>query len=220
MATVRQNRIYGDNDSAATLAHFLQFGIDQLNLTIPKGAQEKIITYVNLLNKWNKIHNLTAVRDLRSIFIRHIFDSLAVTSFIQGEKILDFGTGAGFPGIPLALALPEWQFVLLDSASKKTTFLNHVVLALGIKNVEIVTSRIEEYRSTPCFSTIITRATTKVDVILEKTEHLSDTYGQILVMKGKHPVDELKNITKFVELYPIQVPYLDEERHIVIMKKN
>ena len=202
------------------LAHLLQSGLDLLNLKLPKTTQEDIIKYINLLDKWNKIHNLTAIRDPKAILIRHIFDSLAIVPFIKGPDILDFGTGAGLPGIPLALALPEWNFVLLDSSNKKTTFLNHVVLSLNIKNVKVVTKRIEEFRFDRGFATIVTRATTKTGIVIDKTVHLCAGSWQILVMKGKNPKDELSDISKPFELHRIEVPYLDEERHIAIISHS
>lgn len=197
------------------LHHFLQSGLDILNLELPQKAQEEIIEYVELLNKWNKIHNLTAISDPKTILIKHIFDSLAIAPFIIGPDILDFGTGAGLPGIPLALMFPKWNFVLLDSVGKKTTFLSHVVLSLSIKNVKIVNKRIEEFRFDNYFATIVTRATTDIRTIIDKTKHLCAKSGQILVMKGKYPEDELSDITESFESYRIKVPYLDEERHII-----
>ena len=167
-----------------------------------------------LLNKWNKVHNLTAISEPKAILIRHIFDSLAIVPFIKGPDILDFGTGGGLPGIPLALLLPEYNFVLLDSAHKKTTFLQHVVLALNIKNIKIVTKRIEDFHFDRLFATIVTRATTKSDIIIEKVKHLCAKNGQILIMKGKNPAEELKSVKNF-ELYRLEVPYLNEERHVV-----
>jgi len=194
---------------------FLQSGLNKLKLELPEIILEKIIAYVALLNKWNKVHNLTAISDPKAILIRHIFDSLAITPFITGSDILDFGTGAGLPGIPLALVLPKYNFVLLDSANKKTTFLNHVVLSLDIKNVKIITKRVEEFDFDHPFATIVTRATAKADVIIDKTSHLCAKNGEILIMKGKNPKEELKTIKKPFELHRIEVPYLDEERHIV-----
>jgi len=202
--------------------HLLQSGLDALNLKLPKATQEDIIKYVNLLTKWNKVHNLTAICDPNAILIRHIFDSLAIVPFIKGPDILDFGTGAGLPGIPLALALPDWNFVLLDSSNKKTTFLNHVVFSLNIKNIKVVTKRIEEFRFDRGFATIVTRATMKTSMVLDKTAHLCAKFGQILIMKGKSPQNELNGITKFFEVHRIEVPYLNEERHIlrVVLRKR
>jgi 16S rRNA (guanine527-N7)-methyltransferase len=204
-----------NSDKTIDLLHFLKSGLDKLKLKSAKGVPEKIIAYVTLLNKWNKIHNLTSISDPKAILTRHIFDSLAITSFIKGPDILDFGTGAGLPGIPLALLLPEYNFSLLDSSHKKTIFLRHVVLALNIKNVEIITKRIEEFNLDRLFTTIVTRATAKLDVIVEKTENLCVKHGQLIIMKGKNPAKELKFIKNPFELYRIEVPCLNEERHVV-----
>lgn len=201
-------------------SQLLKNGISELQLNLSSAVQSSLMTYVELMDKWNKIHNLTAIRDVHSILIRHIFDSLAIAAFIRGPNILDFGTGAGLPGIPLALAHPEIGFVLLDSANKKTTFLKHVILSLGIKNVEIVTGRIEEFRFAPGFATIVTRATTQVGMIIEKTSHLCARHGQILMMKGKGYTEELKGVSQSLESYPVMVPYLDEERYVVIFRPN
>ncbi len=193
----------------------LQSGLEQLNLIASPITREKIIAYITLLHKWNKIYNLTAITNPKDILVRHIFDSLAITPFIAGPYILDFGTGAGLPGVPLALLLPEYNFVLLDSSHKKTTFLHHVALALNLKNIKIITKRIEEFHFDHLFATIVTRATTNLDTIIEKTEHLCKKPGQILVMKGKHPTEELKTIKKPFELLRLEVPHLNEERHVV-----
>lgn len=195
---------------------FLESGVSKLNLELPKSTLEKLVAYVELLQKWNKTYNLTSVREPKSIIIRHIFDSLSIVPFVKGPDILDFGTGAGLPGIPLALALPEYSFVLLDSVRKKTTFLNHVVLSLGIKNVEVVNSRIETFRFRRSFATIVTRATASLEDIIEKTERFCSESGQILVMKGKKPEEEMMAIKK-AEMHRIVVPYLEEERCVVRM---
>jgi 16S rRNA (guanine527-N7)-methyltransferase len=197
------------------LIPILQSGLDILGLKLTQATQEKIIEYITLLHKWNKTYNLTAIRDPKLVLIRHIFDSLAIVPFIVGPNILDFGSGAGLPGIPLALALPKCNFVLLDSSNKKTIFLNHVVLSLKIENVNVVTKRIEAFSFSPEFATIVTRATTTLDDIVNKTKQLCAKNSQILVMKGKYPTKELEAITKPKEVYNIKVPYLNEERHLV-----
>jgi 16S rRNA (guanine527-N7)-methyltransferase len=197
------------------LASILQAGLCTLNLELAQTTQEKIINYIALLHKWNQTYNLTAIRDPKLILIRHIFDSLAITPFIVGPNVLDFGTGAGLPGIPLALALPQYDFVLLDSSNKKTIFLNHVILSLNIENINVVTKRIEDFSFAPRFTTIITRATTTLDAIINNTNHLLAKKGQILVMKGKYPTKELAVIIQPAEVHRIQVPYLDEERHLI-----
>lgn len=203
------------SDQHENLASLLQPGLCALNLKLAQTTQEKIIKYIMLLHKWNQTHNLTAIRDPKSILIRHIFDSLATAPFIVGPNVLDFGTGAGLPGIPLALALPKYNFVLLDSSNKKTIFLNHVILSLNIENVTVVTKRIEDFSFALGFATIITRATTTLDAIVSNTKHLRATTGQILVMKGKYPAKELEEITQPTETHRLKVPYLDEERHLI-----
>ncbi|MBU0743986.1 MAG: 16S rRNA (guanine(527)-N(7))-methyltransferase RsmG [Gammaproteobacteria bacterium] len=212
-----QNTQQRDNADLAIkdLIPLLNSGLNKLNLKLSETTLEKIIAYIALLDKWNKVHNLTSIRDPKSILIRHIFDSLAIAPFIKGPNILDFGTGGGLPGIPLALALPKYNFVLLDSALKKTTFLNHVILALKIKNVNVITKRIEEFHFDPLFATIVTRATAKSDMIIDKTRHLCAKHGQILIMKGKDPKEELKSINNHFELYKIKVPYLNEDRCLI-----
>ncbi len=203
------------SDQHKNLVAVLQSGLCLLNLKLAQTAQEKIIKYIMLLHKWNQAYNLTAVRDPESILTRHVFDSLATIPFIAQPNILDFGAGAGLPGIPLALALPKYNFVLLDSSNKKTLFLKHVMLSLNIDNINVVTKRIEDFIFAPGFATIITRATAAIDTVVSKTKRLCATNGQILVMKGKYPTKELKEITQPTEIYRILVPYLDEERHLV-----
>lgn len=209
---------FKQSDITSELNLLLQSGLDQLKLKLSKTVQSKLITYISLLNKWNKVYNLTAISDPKSILIRHIFDSLAITPFIGGPDILDFGTGAGLPGIPLALVLPEYNFVLLDSSSKKTTFLHHVILSLNIKNVKIFTGRVETFHFDHLFATIVTRATAKAEIVIEKTSKLCAIEGKILIMKGKAPSkEELKSIKNPFELHRIEVPYLNEERHILVI---
>lgn len=173
------------------------------------------MAYITLLIKWNKVHNLTSASDPKTIIIRHILDSLSITNFIMGPNVLDFGSGAGFPGIPLALALPKYRFVLLDSSKKKTTFLNHVVLSLKIKNVVVENKRIEEFYFAPGFATVATRATDKIEVIIDKTKHLCAKSGQILIMKGKSYETELNSVKENLETHEIVVPYLNEKRCLI-----
>lgn len=203
------------NNQHDNLLAILQSGLSALGLQLSPIVQDKIIKYIMLLYVWNQTYNLTAVRDPKLILIRHVFDSLAVAPFIVGPNVLDFGTGAGLPGIPLALALPENKFVLLDSSNKKTIFLNHVALTLNIKNINIVTKRIETFFFASGFVTIITRATTSLDDIVNKTKRLCAKKGQILVMQGKCPTKELAMVTQPIEICRLKVPYLDEERHLL-----
>lgn len=208
-----------ESDPLSTISPLLQSGLKTLNLNLSPAIQKNIIEYIMLLGKWSKVYNLTAIREPRAILVRHIFDSLAIVPYILGADILDFGTGAGLPGIPLALVLPQCNFVLLDSAHKKTTFLKHVVFSLDIKNIKIITGCIEEFRFDHCFATIVTRATAKPKIVFDKTKHLCAGNGQILIMQGKCPQKkEYDDIDRFCEVRRLVVPYLDEERHILIIK--
>lgn len=196
------------------LKSLLQSGLGQLNLNMSQEAQDKLLAYIDLLIKWNKVYSLTAICEPKEILIRHIFDSLTIAPFIIGLNVLDFGTGAGLPGIPLALAVPEHNFVLLDSVSKKTNFLKHAVLSLDIKNVTIVNSRVEKFQFEHGFDTIVTRATTDVDMLNKLVRHLQAKSGQILAMRGKYTGLELDKLSKNIIIHKIKVPYLNEERHL------
>jgi len=199
-----------------SLEKLLQSGLLDLDLHLPTHAQEKIIIYLNLLAKWNKTYNLTAITNLHDMLILHVFDSLSIAPYINGSNILDVGTGAGFPGIPLALAFPEWNFVLLDSNSKKTTFIQHAILTLEIKNVTVIQNRIEQFQFAAGFDTIVTRATTKIKTLIALTKHFGRENSQLLIMKGKYPEHELSDVcgAKVVKLH---VPELQAERHLVIV---
>jgi 16S rRNA (guanine527-N7)-methyltransferase len=201
------------------LQQLLTEGLAQLHLNIPQHAQEKILTYLQLLEKWNQVYNLTAVRDPIQMMTRHILDSLTVVPYLQGQNIIDVGTGAGLPGIPLALALPECRFVLLDSNGKKMRFLIQAKAELGLANVEVVQARVEDYHPKQCFDEVISRAFTQLDDMIEKTRHLCCPKGRILAMKGMHPEAELNDLdaTVVVTVFPLTVPGLQEQRHLVSM---
>lgn len=191
-------------------------GVKTLGLNISPEMQGKFFTYIELLQKWNKTYNLTAIDDTQEILIKHILDSLVITPYIKGPFVLDYGSGAGLPGIPLALCLPDIKFVLLDSNLKKIKFLNHVVFNLKLPNVGTLHSRVEEFQFEQGFDTIITRATGSLHDIIMMTKHLLSTNGQLLVMKGKYPENEIAEIDKIARtfIHKLQVPYLDAERHL------
>jgi len=205
----------------------LQNGCKKLQLNLAEGIQIKIINYLLLLKKWNKTYNLTAIDDPKEIITHHILDSLAIIPYINGTNILDVGSGAGLPGIPLSLALPQKKFVLLDSNIKKTRFLFYVATTMNIGNVEIVHQRVENYQPKISqnfngFDTIVTRAFSSLQETLEKTRHLPNKNCCLLAMKGKIPIEEIEKINKNemnrqVTVYNINVPELNEERHLVVI---
>lgn len=192
-------------------------GLSALSLTLSPIIIDKLLSYLELLEKWNRVFNLTAVRSPEVMVPRHLLDSLAIAKFIQNGHILDVGSGAGLPGIPLALVMPQKQFTLLDSNGKKTRFLNQVKGILTLDNVSIVQSRVERYLPETKFSTIVSRAFSDINDIMAKTKHLCAPCGHWVIMKGVYPKDELAQVRVPFEVVPVHVPQLDAKRHIVIV---
>ena len=209
--------------SQLDLKEILSKGLSQLNLAKPLDdkQQNKLIKYVELLNKWNKIYNLTAVRKPEQMVTRHLLDSLSICPYLRGNHILDVGTGAGLPGIPLAIVFPERQFTLLDSNNKKTRFVVQAAAELELSNVDVVQSRVEEFEAEEQFDTIITRAYASIEGMLKQTTHLLGAGGVFLAMKGINPIaeiDELSSEYLIKENHVIKVPGLEEERHLLEIK--
>ena len=178
----------------------LKKGLSQLGQSLSDLQQEKLLRYVELLDKWNKAYNLTAIRQPEQMVPRHLLDSLAVTPYIYGNQILDVGTGAGLPGIPLAIALPTKQFTLLDSNGKKTRFVQQVISELELSNVNVVHSRVEDYKPSVSFGTIISRAYSSIREMLQQTQHLAADGSKFFAMKGIYPQDELDDLPSGFEL--------------------
>jgi len=197
----------------------LQQGITKLGLNVTVEAQEKLIAYLQLMLKWNKAYNLTAIRELDSMVIRHVLDSLSILPFINQSPVLDVGTGAGLPGIPLALCLPDHQFVLLDSNGKKTRFLTQAKIELGIENIEVIHSRIEDYRPDCRFEMITCRAFAALNTILDLTQHLVTSSTRVMAMKGKEEMPALAEGYTQLAQHELQVPWLDEERRLIEIQK-
>ena len=204
-----------------TLDQQLGDGLDSLNIKIETGVQEVLVDYLQLLAKWNRAYNLTAVRDPKQMVTRHILDSLSVAQYVKGDYILDIGSGAGLPGIPLALCLPDFDFTLLDSNGKKTRFMTQAVKDLGIDNVTVVKSRVEEFEPDVLFDTIVARAFSSIANLVRESVHLCKPKGQILAMKGTYPVaelDELPGADDMVEVLRLDVPGVTAERHLAIVQ--
>ncbi len=181
-------------------------------------TQTKLLDFVALLEKWNKVYNLTAVRDPRQMLTHHILDSLVILPFITGLRVLDIGSGAGLPGIPLALARPDLEFVLLDANAKKTRFMIQAIGTLGLRNVEVVHARVEKYQPERKFATLLARAFAEVAEIIDVAAHLCAPRGEFLLMKGVHPGAELDNIPvgfTVTGIEKLRVPGLAAERHLV-----
>jgi len=194
---------------------FIIKGFDILDIKYNKQHIEKIILFIKILQKWNRIYNLTSINDEKEIIIKHIFDSLSVIKYIDKNKILDVGSGAGFPGIPLAILLENRSFTLLDSSLKRINFLNYVKIRLGLNNVNIVQSRIEDFISNDNFDIIISRAFSSLDKFVEVTKNIFKQNSILLAMKGKLDKKEINDIKKIIKVYNIFVPFLEAERHLI-----
>jgi 16S rRNA (guanine527-N7)-methyltransferase len=178
------------------------------------------LAFVRLLAKWNAAYNLTAVRDPEEMITRHLLDSLVLLPYVQGPRVLDIGTGPGLPGIPLAVARPDCSFTLLDANAKKTRFVTQAVGELGLKNVEVVQARVENYRPVEKFDTLVARAFSSIADMLNNAQHLCAPGGRFLAMKGVYPEGELAAIPPdfaVSEVVALKVPGLDAARHLAII---
>lgn len=199
----------------------LKQGIDAMQLALPAGAAEKLIDYIGLLTHWNKAFNLTAIRDPEDMLSKHLLDSLAVLPTLgAAASLIDVGSGAGLPGIPLALARPDLAIVLNDCLGKKTRFLTQAKMVLGLDNIEVVQQRIEDYRPTKdgraiYFDLVIARAYAASDVIVAGTRHLQHPGSRILVMQGKPDLCLTIEGYRVQQLHTLYIPGLMAERHLL-----
>lgn len=199
----------------------LKAGLQANHISLSTAQVEKIEHYLQELNRWNKAYNLTAITDPTAQIYKHIIDSLSVREFIQGKNICDVGTGAGFPGIPLAIFFPEKQFTLVDSSQKKIIFIQQTLIKLKLVNVRATPLRIEDLEAP--FDTIISRAFSSIQDFIAKTAHLINQGGQLLAMKGAYPAAELTQITEdFVvkNVRELVIFGLPAKRHLVILEKR
>jgi 16S rRNA (guanine527-N7)-methyltransferase len=212
--------------SAENASRILTEGLASLKLTLSAQTQQKLLDYLALVQKWNKVYNLTAVRDTDKMLTHHLLDSLAVVPHIAAlsvtvATILDVGSGAGLPGIPLALALPDAHVTLLDSNHKKVAFLHQAVIELQLSNVVAVCERIEKYQSKQAFTLVLSRAFSDLPTFVERAGHLVAPGGTLVAMKGVHPVAEIAQLQgsfKLSGVTSLTVPGLDAERHLVFMQ--
>ena len=196
-------------------------GLAALPLELNASVQSGLIDYLHLLVKWNRAYNLTAVRQPEQMVTRHLLDSLVIGPYLQGPRILDVGTGAGLPGIPLALAYPDLHFTLLDSNGKKIRFVTQAVAELGLTNVDVIQSRIEAFQPECRFDTITARAYASIEELISQTTRLLADKGQYLIMKGVYPVAEVEAIPsayRVEAIHQLNVPKLDAERHLLVVR--
>ncbi|MCK5191418.1 MAG: 16S rRNA (guanine(527)-N(7))-methyltransferase RsmG [Methylococcales bacterium] len=197
----------------------LQHGLQELNIAFDDSKLDSLLAFIKLIEKWNKAYNLTAVRQPEDMARLHILDSLAILPFVQQSRVADIGTGAGLPGIPLAIFLPDVEFTLIDSNSKKTRFVQQAILELKLNNVKVIHSRVENLQPETPFSTVIMRAFSSLQDIMNLTRHLIDKKGILLAMKGQQPEQELAEIKTPYSIIPIQVPGVEAERCLIRIER-
>ena len=204
-----------------TVEHQLAAGIAALGLTLPAGAEAKLLAYLALLDKWNRVYNLTAVRDAERMVSHHLLDSLAAVPYFQGETVLDVGSGGGLPGVPLAIARPDLRVTLIDSIAKKTAFLLQAKAELGLSNLHVVTGRVEDFRPEAGFDVITSRAFSDLREFVTLTRHLLGTGGRWLAMKGLYPHEEVGSLPADVKVsadHALIVPGLEASRHLIVLE--
>jgi 16S rRNA (guanine527-N7)-methyltransferase len=194
----------------------LKSGITLLDLDNHEYLYTKLLIYIDLLIKWNKTYNLTSLTTKEDIITTHLLDCLSVVKKIDGQRILDVGSGAGLPGLMIALARPTTHLCLIDKVAKKTSFMKQAVLELELSNVEVIHGRVEDLRVKNPFDMIVSRAFSEVEKFISLTQHLISKQGAWLIMKSKKIMTEdLKKLDKAFEVEPITVPYLEAERYLV-----
>jgi 16S rRNA (guanine527-N7)-methyltransferase len=207
------------------LATMLAQGLAEMDLPLDVAQQSKLLAYVALLQKWNKTYSLTAIREPERMVTHHLLDSLAPLKFLPATplRMVDVGSGFGTPGIPFAIARPDWQLTLLDSNHKKTTFLRQAVLELQLPNVSIITGRVEAVEPEAKFDVITSRAFANLGDFIRWTEHLLADGGEWAALKGVYPHEELAGLPASVyvdHIDALQVPGLEAERHLVHIRKQ
>ena len=203
----------------------LDRGLGVLALQLPEGARAQLMQYIGLLEKWNRTYNLTAIRDPLAMVSHHLLDSLVVLPHLpmplSEPSLADAGSGAGLPGIPLAVARPEWRVTLAESNQKKAAFLRQAILELRLANVEVHEGRVESWKPARSFAVVVSRAFAELTAFIAACRHLVRADGVLAAMKGVFPRDELKRVPAACEctnVIALKTPLLDAERHLVLCK--
>ena len=198
--------------------------IAQTDLEVSPRQREQLVGYVEMLNKWNKAYNLTSVRDPQEMLVKHIMDSIIVSTHLQGERFIDVGTGPGLPGIPLSIMNPDKTFMLLDSLGKRIRFIKQVLHELKIENVTPIQSRVEEFQPEEKFDAVLSRAFASMIDMVSWCHHLpKEQSGLFLALKGQLPQSEIEELPEWcsvTDIKALNVPQLEGERHLVILSRK
>jgi len=204
-------------------AQRLGAGIEKLGLTIDVTTRQRLLAYGALLMKWNKVYNLTAIRDETSMIDLHLLDSLAILPHVDVTRIADIGSGGGLPGIPLAICRPDFEVALVETVGKKTSFLLQAKAELGLANLSVHNLRVENFKPVEPYPAVSSRAFASLADFVRLTEHLLAPGGQWIAMKGQYPEDELAELPancKLIESRRLQVPGVDAERHLLFITRT
>ncbi len=203
-------------------------GANLIGVSIDKHQQKQLEEYLILLQKWNRVYNLTAIKDNSQMIKHHVLDSLVlipplkkIQNHVQPFRIADIGTGAGLPGIILAIIYPDNKYYLVDSNGKKTRFLTQVKIELGLNNCTIINERIENFKPEYKFDLVTSRAFATLKHFIDNTKDIVKSGGHMVAMKGKYPHHELEDLSdtvNIIEVLPVQVPFMTDERHLVIIR--
>ena len=203
----------------------LDRGLAELALALPLGARDRLVAFIQLLGKWNRTYNLTAIRDPLKMVSHHLLDSLAVVPHLamrgQADALADVGSGGGLPGIPLAIARPEWHVTLNDSNHKKAAFMRQAAIELALPNVTVHMGRVEQWRPAKLFAIVISRGFAELADFVATCRHLVAPGGALAAMKGVYPHDELARVSPAAncgEVVRLHVPLLEAERHLVLCR--
>ncbi len=208
-----------------TQAALLAAGVAEMGLDVTAETQHKLLAYLALLQKWNKVYNLTAVRDPLEMVTLHLLDSLSVLPYVKAKSLLDVGSGGGLPGVVLAICQPAMQVTTIDTVQKKAIFMRQVKGELGLDNLQVVHARVEKFNPTEKFEVIISRAFSEIALFVKLTQNLLTQNGQWLAMKGQVPHDELTKVEleslkiRVQQIISLTVAGLDAERHLVVLEK-
>jgi 16S rRNA (guanine527-N7)-methyltransferase len=210
-------------DQRETLFAKLTEGLESLELRIDEMTRNRLLDYLDLLEKWNHVYNLTAIREKEKMVSMHLLDSIAILKHLPSGPYLDVGTGAGLPGIPLATILKDETFSLVDIVQKKCAFLRQAKAELALDNVTVMCVKIDQWHPTQHFACIVARAYAEIPKFLESCKHLLAPGGQFAAMKGRLPEQELANLPSDYEIQkviPLTIPEVDAERHLVLIGKK